>query len=92
MPNKNTRSNLKRHRRQTKRRNVERPRPHPWKLSWIEASPFANLSSAKKAETAWKKGGQPAVGFTATSSLKSMGRIPRSHGKYEVGDKYKAIR
>jgi hypothetical protein len=77
--------------RYTRRKHIGRTRPYPWKSSWITASPFRDLASAKNAEKAWKKGGQKSAGFTATSSLKSMGRIVRSHGKYEIGDKYKTI-
>lgn len=29
------------------------------------------------------------VGFTITSSLKSMGLVPRSDGKFRLGEKYK---
>lgn len=84
MPTKNTSS--------TRRSHTRRTRPYPWKTSWITASPFVDLAAAKQAEIKWKQGGQTAIGFTATSSLKSMGRIVRSHGKYEIGDKYKNIR
>lgn len=54
-------------------------------------SPFKDVSSAKQAERKWMRNGQKAIGFTATSSLKSMGRIPRSHGGYELGAKYQNI-
>jgi hypothetical protein len=30
------------------------------------------------------------VGFTARSSLKSMGLLPRSNGCYTIGEKYKS--
>ena len=31
------------------------------------------------------------VGFTFTSSMKSMGLIPRANGKYTIGDKYRNL-
>jgi hypothetical protein len=42
---------------------------------------------AKAAERAFHRG--KSIGFTGRSSLKSMGRIPRSSGCYELGNKYK---
>lgn len=71
---------------------MAKTRPYPWKTSWVKASPFKNLESAKRAETLWKTGGDTAIGFTALNSLKSMGRIVRNHGKYELGRKYASIR
>jgi hypothetical protein len=70
-----------------------RLRPFPFRESWIRASPFSSVASARKAEYLYRTaGGQKAIGFTATSSLKSMGRIPRSTGWYAVGEKYRNIR
>lgn len=63
-------------------------RPFSWSLKRVELSPFSSMEQAKKSEKAYNQGKK--IGFTFTSSLKSMGRIPRSHGKYELGDKYMA--
>jgi hypothetical protein len=64
-------------------------RPIPWSSAAVAISPFSTLERAKEAEKAYKR--NESIGFTATSSLKSMGRIPRSSGLYEVGDKYKPL-
>lgn len=64
-------------------------KPIPWNNEAVAISPFKTLERAKDAEKAYKK--HESIGFTATSSLKSMGRIPRASGEYIVGDKYKAI-
>jgi hypothetical protein len=64
--------------------------PYAWKSSSIKKSPFRTLKEAKDAETKYKAG-QP-IGFTAISSLKSQGRIPRSDGCYVLGDKYSALK
>jgi hypothetical protein len=45
------------------------------------------MTRVKKAERNYKRG--KSIGFTARSSLKSMGRIPRASGCYVLGDKYK---
>jgi hypothetical protein len=52
----------------------------------VRRSPFKTLKRARAAEAAHKKG--RSVGFTARSSLKSMGRVPRSNGCYRLGNKY----
>jgi len=64
--------------------------PYAWKSSSIKKSPFRTLKEAKDAETKYKAG-QP-IGFTAISSLKSQGRIPRSDGCYVLGDKYSVLK
>lgn len=46
------------------------------------------MTRVKKAEGKYKR--RSSIGFTARSSLKSMGRLPRSSGCYELGDKYKS--
>jgi hypothetical protein len=58
-----------------------------WKTRRVQRSPFKTLANAKKAESAFWSG--KSVGFTAKASLKSMGRIPRSDGCYELGSKYR---
>jgi len=57
-----------------------------WKQSSIKKSPFRTMKRAKNAFNKFKSG--KSIGFTATSSLKSMGIIPRSSGCYEIGNKY----
>ena len=64
-------------------------KPIAWSSMAVAISPFRTLERAKQAETSFKKG--DSIGFTATSSLKSMGRIPRASGLYVIGDKYKAL-
>jgi len=61
-------------------------KPFPWNQDWIAKSPLKTLDRARKAERKYNRGED--IGFTFTSSLKSMGRIKRSHGQYEVGEKY----
>jgi len=64
-------------------------RPIPWNKDAVAISPFKTLERATTAEIAYKK--KESIGFTAISSLKSMGRIPRASGLYEIGDKYTSI-
>jgi hypothetical protein len=52
----------------------------------VAKSPFKTLKKAKTAEKLFSAG--KSVGFTAVSSLKSMGRVKRSSGWYELGAKY----
>ena len=63
-----------------------RQKPFSWKTRSVKKSPFKGLAAAKKAETAYW--GKRKIGFTATSSLKAMGRIPRATGCYLLGPKY----
>ena len=44
------------------------------------------FENARLAERRFRQGKR--IGFTARSSLKSMGRISRSSGLYELGRKY----
>lgn len=60
--------------------------PYVWDKNRIEKSPFKSISDAKLAEKEYKKG--KSIGFTRVSSLKSMGRIPRNNGSYQLGKKY----
>ena len=64
--------------------------PYAWKSSSIKKSPFRKLERAKNAETKYKAG--QSIGFTAISSLKSLGRIPRSDGCYVLGAKYSELK
>lgn len=60
--------------------------PFGWNQTRVKRSPFKTLAAAKLAEAAYKRG--RSIGFTRKSSLKSMGRIPRSSGTYALGVKY----
>jgi len=63
-----------------------RKAPYPWKDSFAKKSPFRTLKNAKAAERRFKAG--QSIGFTATASLKSQGRLPRANGCYVLGAKY----
>ena len=52
----------------------------------VKKSPFKTTMKAKAA-LAKAKRSKP-IGFTARSSLKSMGLIPRADGCYTLGSKY----
>ena len=66
--------------------------PFPIKDSRVKISPFrGDISAVREAIRLYKKGGQNAIGFTKTSSLKSMGLVPRSSGMYVLGDKYVSV-
>jgi hypothetical protein len=68
----------------------ERTRPYVIQKWRVDKSPFRGnmklvrdkISQYSNPKTRSK------VGFTFTSSLKSMGLIPRSDGSYKLGDKY----
>ena len=64
-----------------------RLKPFPYNNRRTRRSPFRSTAAARKTEKAYKEGKR--IGFTARSSLKSMGRIPRSSGCYELGAKYR---
>jgi len=67
-------------------------KPFPIKASRVNISPFrGNIPAVREAMQLYNKGGQSAIGFTKTSSLKSMGLIPRSTGLYVLGDKYVGV-
>lgn len=69
-------------------------RPYAWNVENIKESPFMRgsmgvkeaLAKAKQAEKDYKQGAS--IGFTYVSSLKAMGRIPRSDGIYKKSEKY----
>jgi hypothetical protein len=63
-----------------------RKAPYPWKDSFAKKSPFRTLKNAKAADRRLKAG--KSIGFTATASLKSQGRLPRANGCYVLGAKY----
>jgi hypothetical protein len=56
-----------------------RRKPYPWSTAALARSPFKTRKGVRT------------KGFTARSSLKSMGRWPRANGCYRLGDKYKHI-
>ncbi|AGE54880.1 hypothetical protein PBCVMA1D_328R [Paramecium bursaria Chlorella virus MA1D] len=64
-------------------------KPYALKLSRVKMSPFHDVATARKELQKYKRGER--IGFTAESSLKSMGLIPRSDGMYELGNKYQKI-
>ena len=69
--------------------NPPRSKPFPWNKNRVKNSPFKTMKKAQASYDSWKKGN--AIGFSASSSLKSMGKIPRVSGKYELGEKYARI-
>ena len=67
---------------------MDSTRPFSWNAAKVKRSPFKTLKAAKKAEAAYLA--KKPVGFTATSSLKAMGRVPRANKTYKLGPKYKS--
>lgn len=67
--------------------------PFPVRKILVNASPFrGNMSLVREKISQYKNPKtRDKVGFTFTSSLKSMGLIPRVDGTYELGEKYKKI-
>lgn len=61
-------------------------KPYPLSATRIARSPFKNVARTRKALKAYRA--KKPVGFTARSSLKSMGLVPRSNGTYVLGKKY----
>jgi hypothetical protein len=77
---------------------MSQKKPYPIKDARVRISPFMKrknqtIKEAKKVirekEKAYQSGEN--IGFTYTSSLKSMGRIPRLDGTYTLGTKYKNV-
>jgi hypothetical protein len=64
-------------------------RPFPIIQERVEKSPFKNTTTLKSVLMRYKAG--ETIGFTYTSSLKSMGLIPRSSGVYQLGEKYATV-
>lgn len=56
-----------------------RKTPYPWSAAALARSPFRTRKQVRT------------KGFSAISSLKSMGRLPRSNGCYVIGQKYKNL-
>ncbi len=71
------------------RENPPRSKPFPWNKNRVKKSPFKTMKRAQATYDSWKKGNP--IGFSASSSLMSMGKIPRASGKYELGEKYERI-
>ena len=67
-----------------------RTRPFLLQTKRVKKSPFRTTVKAKRALSASRRGAP--IGFTARSSLKSMGLIPRSSGCFELGGKYKNLK
>jgi hypothetical protein len=61
--------------------------PYKIESTRIIKSPFLSAEQVMDAIQKYKRG--ISIGFTRISSLKSMGLIPRSDGKYKLGEKYK---
>jgi hypothetical protein len=68
------------------RKNTCRKQKYGWNTRRVARSPFRTLRRAHSVERAFHSG--KSIGFTARSSLKSQGRIPRSDGCYTLGTKY----
>ena len=68
--------------------NMTQCRKSPFALNSkrIAKSPMKTLVLVLSTEKKFRKG--QSIGFTYVSSLKSMGRIPRSDGCYTLGTKY----
>ena len=60
-----------------------------WQTRRVARSPFRTLTRARAVEKTFLAG--RSIGFTARSSLKSQGRIPRANGCYELGTKYRGF-
>ena len=61
-------------------------RAYTMKNSRVRRSPLKTKARVLATLKNYKAG--RSVGFTATSSLKSMGLVPRSNGCYQLGPKY----
>ena len=61
-------------------------RPFAIQKSRVSKSPFSSVGKVKQILQKYKRG--QSIGFTFVSSLKAMGLIPRTNGKYEISKKY----
>ena len=66
---------------------VCRTKPYGLNTRKVAKSPFRGNTRRARATLKAHRAGK-SVGFTARSSLKSMGLLPRSSGCYELGNKY----
>ena len=65
-----------------------RTNPYKWNTRKLAKSPFrGNTRRAQSTLKAFRAG--KSIGFTARSSLKSMGLIPRTSGCFRLGNKYR---
>lgn len=65
-----------------------RKHPYGWNTRKVAKSPFrGNMRRARNTLKAYRAG--KSIGFTARSSLKSMGMLPRSSGCFILGNKYR---
>ena len=63
-------------------------KPYPMKESKARKSPMKTMVEVKRVLNDYESGVK--IGFSRAASLKSMGLIPRSDGKYRLGEKYKS--
>ncbi|NDE13967.1 hypothetical protein EBZ80_03460 [bacterium] len=61
-------------------------RPFPITATRAALSPMKTVARVR--DVLWRYRRGESIGFTLVSSLKSMGLIPRAHGRYELGTKY----
>ena len=61
-------------------------RAYTMKNSRVKRSPLKTKARVRTTLKNYKAG--KSIGFTALSSLKSMGLVPRSNGCYQLGAKY----
>lgn len=64
-------------------------RPFPVSAARAAQSPMKTVARVRDVLRRYRRG--ESVGFTYVSSLKSMGLVPRAHGRYELGAKYRKI-
>ena len=73
---------------------MNRKTPYSWSYKRIKKSPFysnkrtikQSIALAQDKERDYLEGN--VIGYSYVSSLKSMGRIPRTDGTYKLGDNY----
>jgi hypothetical protein len=61
-------------------------KPFPITTKNAQKSPMKTVEKVKQTLKDYHNG--IPIGFTRLSSLKSMGLLPRSHGGYQLGEKY----
>jgi mycoredoxin len=59
-----------------------RSKPFPWNKNRVRRSIFKTMKRAQATLVSWNKGN--AIGSPAVFALRSMGKIPRASGKYEL--------
>jgi len=68
-------------------KNPMRKRPFEWDKDRVKKGGFPSMAAAKRAETLHKMGEK--VSPTMLSSLRGMGRLPKSDGSFSISPKYK---